>query len=372
MHHALDFSSNHRYAGGNDTATHAALVIHTAADARRLAGTRRVLVRPPVSFCGTLDSFIDEYILPDLPDVEAVAAFHDALVEYVSSRDPLYLVRAVSGTTRRERYRTSDGTRFRATDNAPAWWVHAMLVHGGRIAPDAMANVVATMPTHLFDVAATTPPTANAAGWHIAHILPVKDGDTDYPRWRRAEVVRRFVRSVHPCNYFPIAKTGWHRWGGDERVIARFATLYAERYAAVWPAFLALAGARERDLPRVGGIVAYEYGSSDTASIARPRRQTAVESAVHIAGLARPAAATPASGRSDVEYSATRLTFRRDVIEPLRASDAFRIVTPHGTFEMTRAEFYDEFANVAASRSYRDTGVYHYRTVPHRAERFRQ
>ncbi len=256
----------------------ASTVIQTASDARALTYLRRDLLRPPSSFRGTLDSFVDEYILPDLPSVEALAAFHHALTEYISGRDPLCLVRAVSGTTRRQIYQTGDGTCFRATDNAPAWWVHATLVHGGQIAPGAMADVVASMPAHLFDVATTAPPTANAAGWHIAHVLPVKDGNTDYLRWRRADVVRRFIRSVHPCNYFPIAKTQWQRWGGDKRVIGRFAALYADSYSTVWTAFLALAGANERELPRVSGVAAYEYDRSDEHAEAPRRGRTSARS----------------------------------------------------------------------------------------------
>lgn len=243
---------------------HRAVLIRTATDARRLAEKRRTLVRAPERFRGTLDAFIERYVLPDLPSADVVTAFHDVLAEYVALRDPLLLVRAVSGTTRRDIYQTRDGTRIRATDNAPAWWVHATLVHGGRIAPGCMPDVVATMPTHMFDVAATAPPTASSAGWHVAHIIDVKDGDTDYHGWRRADAIRRFVRSVHPCNHFTIAKTGWQRWGGDQRVIARMAALYADRYAAVWPAFLELAGTRVSEIPRVNGAVAYEYdGSSE-------------------------------------------------------------------------------------------------------------
>lgn len=360
----------------DDDAGPAAMLIRSAADARGLAQTRDPLIRPPARFSGSLDDFIDEYILPDLPEAEVVAAFHDTLVEYVGSSDSLYLVRAVRGTNRRESYRTGDGTRFRATDNAPAWWVHATLVHGGRIASGAMAKVAATMPAHLFDVAATAPPTANAAGWHIAHILPVKDGDIDYLRWRRADVVRRFVRSVHPCNYFPIAKTEWQRWGGNERVIARLGAVYAERYSTVWPAFLALAGATEGEMPRVSGVVTYEYGSelgpANVPAVPPRRRPSAVArtSTGKLSTRTRPAELAPRDAVV-VEYAATRLSFRRDVIEPLGESDMFRVVTSQGTFQMTRAEFDDVFANVVASRSYRESGLYHYPAVPRRAERFR-
>src|SRR6186713_1191177 len=51
-------------------------------------------------------------------------------------------------------------------------------------------------------------------------------------------------------------------------------------------------------------------------------------------------------------YNFSRLCFRRDVIEPLGQNDSFRVVTPCGTFQMTKSEFYREFENVVGSRSY--------------------
>jgi hypothetical protein len=69
-------------------------------------------------------------------------------------------------------------------------------------------------------------------------------------------------------------------------------------------------------------------------------------------------------------YEFSRLGFKADVIEPLRDRDSFRVVTPVGTFQMTKAEFYRDFANVVRSRSYRDRGLYHYPTVPEKALKY--
>lgn len=78
-----------------------------------------------------------------------------------------------------------------------------------------------------------------------------------------------------------------------------------------------------------------------------------------------------------VTYSRTRLCFRADEIEPLDWDDRFRIVTPDGTFEMTKRDFYRDFPNVVASASYL-TGTratnsrreYHYWKTPIRAYRY--
>ena len=48
----------------------------------------------------------------------------------------------------------------------------------------------------------------------------------------------------------------------------------------------------------------------------------------------------------------------------------FRVDTPIGSYQMSKAEFYRVFANVVASASYRERGLYHYPTTPGKAEPF--
>ena len=69
-------------------------------------------------------------------------------------------------------------------------------------------------------------------------------------------------------------------------------------------------------------------------------------------------------------YEFHRLGFKAEVIEPLGKQDKFRIVTPEGTFEMTKGEFYRDFANVVRSMSYRERGLYHYPTTPGKALKY--
>lgn len=72
-----------------------------------------------------------------------------------------------------------------------------------------------------------------------------------------------------------------------------------------------------------------------------------------------------------VSYTFSRLGFKADKIEPLADDQAFRIVTPDGTFQMTKAEFYRVFANVVKTPSYTVQGIYHYRKPPRRIEPYR-
>lgn len=78
--------------------------------------------------------------------------------------------------------------------------------------------------------------------------------------------------------------------------------------------------------------------------------------------------AVPTQPRAAYEFS--RLCFRKDVIEWLSPSDEFRVITPAGTFQMSKAQFYEAFPNVVQSRSYQEGGIYHYPTVPEKARRF--
>ena len=318
-----------------------------ATDARRLATSARPLLPSPLEFDGTLDELTERFILPNLPSAASVGRFHELLASCIDRADAIFLLRAVRGTERRQIYTTRDSTRFKATDNAPAWWIHAALYQDYTIDPSAFPEVMASLPTHFHDVQRTCGPTANAAGWHVAHLFNVKDGRTDFTQWERTEVVARFVRNIHPCNYFLLPKTDWQRWGGDERVLAYFGRLFAERYASVWPTFVRLAAVDAFALGTVTGAIAYSFEQESSSGPSEHRMAPAGDTlpGLHPAHVA--------------EYRASRLTFKRDVIEALVEGEVFRIITPVGTFAMTRADVYRVFPKMVQTRSYREQGIYH-------------
>jgi 8-oxo-dGTP pyrophosphatase MutT (NUDIX family) len=320
----------------------------------------RTMTRPPLQFSGSLEEFYERYVVPNLPSPEMVLYCHHMLSNYVANPSPLFLIRHGRGTNRREIYSTARGDRFKATDNAPAWWMHHSLFHDIRLDPDAFASAIASAPAHFHDVHARVPDTINVSGWHVAHIFQVKDGDTAYQRWGRGELTARFLRNIHPCNYFFIALPDWQRWGGDERIISFFASRYADRYKPIWTEFLRMARADSDKIARVYGQVHYQYDSS--APVQRPRSPASED-----AGSAEKGAA---SNGAAVSYQANRLLFKAAVIEPLEKSDHFEVITPAGTFQMSKADFYRAFPNVVQSRSYREAGVYHYPKVPAAALEF--
>lgn len=76
------------------------------------------------------------------------------------------------------------------------------------------------------------------------------------------------------------------------------------------------------------------------------------------------------TARPAATYRLACLGFKPDVIERLGMGDTFRVVTGEGDFEMTRAEFCRDFANVVASPTYRAGRTYSYTRAPSKARRY--
>ena len=76
------------------------------------------------------------------------------------------------------------------------------------------------------------------------------------------------------------------------------------------------------------------------------------------------------AGGPKVTYDSSRFCFKRDRIDGLGPAEQFRMITPVGVFQMSKADFYREFPNVVASASYK-AGVYNYPRLPSKAEQFR-
>jgi hypothetical protein len=306
--------------------------------------------KPPPAFDGTIGEIYDSWAEKVLLSADAVEGFHHLLIGYLESADPLFLVRMVTGTERGVTLRSRDGQRLRPTDNAPSWWIHRELFAGRLPARAAFDAFVEAIPCHMFAIPKGE--NISLAGWHVAHIFDVKNGDTLFAAWDRQELVRRMIRNIHPCNYFYIPKQEWQRHGGDPSVISFFYDKFASKYEAIWPAFMKLAEAT----PRPSLADASEYRIAYPTPAATPT--TTATFAKSVEGCT-------------ASYSFSRLCFKANVIEPLAMSDRFCVITPAGTFGFTKQEFYDEFPGVVASASYRERGLYHFPKAPARAMRFR-
>jgi hypothetical protein len=289
-----------------------------------------------------------------------VAQFHEWMRQYCSELAPVFPVRAVPGTLRQQVYSTVDGTQIAPADNSPAWVVHALLVERRLSSYQDFRDVMSVMPTHMFDVpkfvrkyAVQTP---NDFGWYVAHVVPAKNRDTNFRSWNRQEVERRFYLTFHPCNLFLVPGVRNRQIAEDAAVIRFIAGQYSKRYDAIWVEFV----------DRVRAIMdppEPKFGASTIVfnSLGVPKVSVSDSSNEVLQQL----------GPVKVSYRASRLTFKRDCIEPLNWEDIFEVITPVGTYRFTKQDFYAEFPNIPKTESYRDRGSYHGKTLHLKAQRFR-
>ena len=73
-----------------------------------------------------------------------------------------------------------------------------------------------------------------------------------------------------------------------------------------------------------------------------------------------------------IEYTATRLKFIRDLIEPLDNQDYIKIhvTNDNASYKMTKIEFDETFDNVVKTKSYREIGNYNYKNTPCKALKY--
>lgn len=181
----------------------------------------------PASFEGPFSTFYTEYVEPNLPSQKRVQQFDSLLTGYCAIPESAVIIRKVEKLTRGEMYSTDRGDSFLPSDNAPGWWLHALLVSDAALPPD-LTGLFHEMPTHMFGVSKLK--TLNGAGFHLAHIDDVNNGDTKWQQWDRTELVRRFLLNIHPSNWFLLSKSDFAKWGRDKAIISWVKNKYRRRY----------------------------------------------------------------------------------------------------------------------------------------------
>lgn len=308
----------------------------------------------PLSFDGTLEDLYSDWAAHVLLAPSIVEEFHEQYCAYIDSADPLFLLRQVTDQERGLTLRIEKAARLRPTDNSPAWWIHYQLFSGQFKQYASFSEFIESVPCHMFYVGLQDD--INKAGWHVAHIFDVKNRNVDFHQWDRNELTRRMARNIHPCNYFYIPKWEWRRHGGDPRVIGFFYEKFESLYRTIWKDFLRIVDGEPPPIPAKAGE--YRYSFSANQQPKRIVRKVQQSETATLQGCV-------------AQYSYHRLCFKADVIEPLGMDDRFCIVTNHGTFAMTKGEFYETFPKVLESKSYRQDRIYHYPKPPQRALRFK-
>ena len=318
-------------------------------------------MKTPPFFNGSIEDFYENYAEHVLIPADTMEIFHAQLVKYLQSDNPHYLVRQVKKYKRGKTIINNMGVRIRPTDNSPAWWLHYQLYTGQLQNFSDFETSIDSIPCHMFDLKVSSH--ISQAGWHVAHIFDAKDRNTDIFSWDKQELTKRMVCSIHPCNYFYIAKQNWQKFGGDPTVVSFFYEIFKEKYHSIWDEFLFLVGGEPtQHIPNSGRFL-YCYSKGEGLVTNQPFTQSMEK-------LATPKGPQEKETCS-VQYNFSRLCFKADLLEPLAWDEVFCINTKVGVFKMSKREFYEDFFNVVNSASYKERGIYQYSKTPAKALRFK-
>ncbi|KPL73739.1 hypothetical protein ADN00_14300 [Ornatilinea apprima] len=209
------------------------------------------------------------------------------------------------------------------------------------------------------------PTNISQSGWHVAHIFDVKDRRTDYEYWDRKELLWRTARNIHPCNYFYIPKIDWQSYGGDPTVIAFFYEIFQQLYEPIWDEFLNLVNGQPLKQSRNPQTFHYSFPKDikETAYSRQVKKSDTMQN--------RPNQESRSSFGYKEIYPYYRLCFKAEIIEPLNWDDEFCVITPEGSFAMSKRDFYETFPNVVKSLSYQRDKIYHYSVIPKKALKFK-
>lgn len=215
----------------------------------------------PPQFTGPFSEFFERYVWPYAPSIARVVEFDQFFRSYLNSENPIHVLRAVKPLERGVEYQSNEGYRILPTDNSPVWWLHAFLRTNAALPTDP-EKFFTTLPTHMFKLPRNMQ-YLNARGFHAAHLVNAKNGNTDWKSWPRKELIRRTLVNIHPLNMFLVAKVDWQKYGGHPHFLRWISGQYLNRYGDVMRSFLddiGVAGAQ------TSGAIdpIYEYGNNLT------------------------------------------------------------------------------------------------------------
>lgn len=222
----------------------------------------RSVVPPPETFAGTIATFVEQYVRPNLPSPEQLVAGTIAVLDYAENDpDPIHIVRGPA----KGQLRYDNGTRVVDGDNAAPIWIYLQALDGTQPSdlptafnrgdlPVLMALAQRRRVNWKYGRAMFRSEKDRLWSSHLklAHIYAVGEPGLS--------LCERFVRNLSPVNHFvfpsprkyQMVRLGWSELGGtadlgeSNAVIAcvqRMLLDHIESHAGVYDRFIRMAGA---------------------------------------------------------------------------------------------------------------------------------
>jgi hypothetical protein len=225
----------------------------------------------PIRFAGTLAELYTKHMSSVLLKPDLIQRYHNLLKQYCEHRLGPLLVRHEGIKERATTYRArADGWPIVWTDNAPARAMHLLLFQEEQLDLAAFLDFLKEAPCTILEAWANIPKSVSAAGWYIAHINGVKGLAGSAKTCSTSDVIARFIRNVHPCNYFYVPKNG--RWYGEQQDVINFvAERFQSLYNDTWSEFQQLAKDKRSPVRSGLGELPVEFELDANASALAPQ-----------------------------------------------------------------------------------------------------
>ena len=346
---------------------------------------------PNINRSNTLKEFLDSEISELLPDQDTMIKNHLNLVAYLESETPLFVVRKFRNHSNRGNIYSFENHRFTVSDNEPALWVfmetyyetqldfHDLIEN--QLFPIAFAIKRDERPGNVWATVGREHHVFSANGWKHCHIFQCSPlGETiTY----KNDLKRRSLRLLSPLNHFPFfspRKYAMPTDYGENKECIEYVIwwLYNHFYTNINKTYFK-AFVEEQDFiipieePK-DIIIEYSIKNEKKVNKEVPKTKKDLGNNNKVKSTKQ----IQVMDATIYEYTATRFSFRKTIIEAMNDNDVLIINVNsvinqdnNGRFILTKTQIYQTFDNVITSDAYQNFGNYNYPKTPKTADQFR-
>ena len=346
---------------------------------------------PRIEKSNSIKEFLNSQLAELLPNQDLMIKNHLNLVAYLEMESPLFVLRKFRNHSNRGSIYSFENHSFTVSDNEPALWVFMEtysqseldfidLIENQRF-PIAFALKKEEMPENQWGNIGRKHQYFSANGWKHCHIFQCSPlGETIV---KEKDLKRRSLRLLSPLNHFPFfspRKYAMPTDYGENKECIEYVIwwLYNHFYTNINKTYFK-AFVEEQDFiipieePK-DIIIEYSIKNEKKVNKEVPKTKKDLGNNNKVKSTKQ----IQVMDATIYEYTATRFSFRKTIIEAMNDNDVLIINVNsvinqdnNGRFILTKTQIYQTFDNVITSDAYQNFGNYNYPKTPKTADQFR-
>ena len=347
---------------------------------------------PNIKRSATLKEFLNLQLAELLPNQDLMIKNHLNLVGYLESESPLYVLRKFRNHSNRGSRYTFENHSFTVSDNEPALWVFMKTYYHSKLDfldlienqrfPIAFAIKKEEKLGIMWQTKGRKHQFFSANGWKHCHIFQCSPLGESISH--KNDLKRRSLRLLSPLNHFPFFSPRKYEmpidYGEDKECIEYIIWwLYNHFYSDINKAYFK-AFVEEQDF--IIPIKEPKDIKIDYSIKNKKKDDTEISKIKEISenrnNKVQPTIQTQVMDANIFEYTSTRFSFRKAIIDTMNDNDVLIINVNssvnqenNGNFILTKNQIYQTFNNVIESEAYQVKRNYNYPKTPKTAEQFR-